>query len=69
MVVWYSVPRPRTKPAMKRPAVRLSIIANSSAMVSGSLMIGSARPSTQIFAVLVRRASAPASTLGAGIMP
>jgi hypothetical protein len=68
-MAWYSAPMPRTKPAMKRPRVRLSIIAYSSAITSGLLRSGSARPRIAILARLTERASAPASTPGVGIMP
>ena len=60
---------PRTKPVISRPSLKLSSIANSSAIATGLLTSGNARPSTQIFARLVVRASEAAIRFGAGMMP
>jgi hypothetical protein len=65
----YSQPMPRTKPETRRPSVRWSSIAISSATRSGLPRIGIALPSTMIFARLVRRASAAAMMFGDGMIP
>ena len=66
---WYSAPMPRTKPVISRPRVSVSIIACSSASVSGCWRSGSALPRMQILTRWVRRASDDAMTIGDGIMP
>ena len=60
---------PRTMPLISRPPVMQSIMACSSASVSGWSRRPKALPRTAIFAVFVRRASAEAGTIGDGIRP
>jgi hypothetical protein len=60
---------PRTKPLIRRPPLMTSIIACSSATVSGWERNGSALPSIAIRTFLVRLANAAAVTIGEGIRP
>ena len=60
---------PRTKPEISRPSVMQSIIACSSASVSGCSRRQKALPRMAIFALEVRRARAAAITTGEGISP
>jgi hypothetical protein len=65
----YSDPTPRTKPVMSRPPVMTSIIACSSASVSGFSRRQKAFPRIAMRLSRVRRASAEAVTTGEGIRP
>jgi len=65
----YSGPPPITMPAMSRPLLITSSMANSSATRSGGLYSGKALPTTAIFACFVRCVNAPAITFGDGINP
>jgi len=65
----YSLPTPRTKPVISRPPVMQSIIACSSASVSGCSRRQNALPRMAILTSRVRRASADAITTGDGISP
>ena len=60
---------PRTMPLISRPPVMQSIIACSSASVSGCARMPKALPRMAIRAFEVRRASADAITTGDGISP
>src|SRR3954464_9852839 len=55
--VWYSAPIPRTKPVIRRPPLMTSIIACSSATISGCERSGSAPPRNPKRARLRRRAA------------
>ena len=70
-IVSYSAPMPRTNPVITRPFDRTSSIANSSAMVSGLLTSGRARPriATLTGNSRVRSMRRLASRFGAAIIP